>query len=134
MAAAAAATGRTIDCPRCRGFISVGVESDNSVAFATALDKNVPCQMEISLPGPSLRLLRPKNRSCLAAELNHRNVRRWRAAWAHHGEGTGGVEQNRCGPEGPLISPSSNDGKNENPKSEEFLDSEVHNLGERVRF
>ena len=50
------------------------------------------------------------------------------------GDGTGGVEPNRCTLESPPIWPSSNDGKNENPKSEEFLDSEVHNLGERVRF
>jgi hypothetical protein len=48
--------------------------------------------------------------------------------------GHGGVEPNRCTLENPLFSPSSNDGKNEKPKSEEFLDSEVPNLGERVRF
>ena len=51
-----------------------------------------------------------------------------------HGEGTTQKRENRCVKASPLISPSSNDGKNENPKSEEFLDSEVHNLGERVRF
>ena len=45
-------------------------------------------------------------------------------AWQHGlGDGTGGVEQNRCTLEGYLFSPFSNDGKNENPKSEEFLDS-----------
>ena len=51
-----------------------------------------------------------------------------------HGDGTTQIRENRCVIEGPLISPSSNDGKNENSKSEEFLDSEVRNLGERVRF
>ena len=48
--------------------------------------------------------------------------KRLRDTLAAHGEGTRGVEQNRCGLVSPPIWPSSNDGKNENPKPEEFSD------------